>query len=122
MPPYGSSCAKPPRLGGRTSGRGAAPATNLNHRPMLVIGADFVARRFSYAVTDAIVRPDGVPADGHKQSPLYQSGREFDDALQDRLEGLPESPCDPRWSFRAATPSTSRDAPHRGPAVITLIS
>jgi exodeoxyribonuclease III len=106
----------------RPKGR-AAPASDLNHRPLLVIDGDFFAHRFYHALPKAIRRTDSkaagaivgfanfllrlyqterpraviagwdtleVRTERHKQFPAYQSGREFDDALLDQLEVLPE--------------------------------
>jgi DNA polymerase-1 len=99
------------------------PATNPNHRPLLVIDGDSFAHRFYHALPKTIQRSDGkgagaivgfanfllrlyqterpravivawdtleVPTERHKQFPAYQSGREFEDALLDQLNALPE--------------------------------
>jgi exodeoxyribonuclease III len=101
----------------------AAPATNVHHRPLLVIDGDSFAHRFYHALPKTIRRRDGkgagaivgfanflvrlyqterpravlvgwdtlgVATERHKQFPAYQSGREFEDALLDQLELLPE--------------------------------
>ncbi len=101
----------------------AAPATNLSHRPLLIVDGDSFAHRFYHALPKTIRRTDGkgagaivgfanfllrlyqterpravivgwdtleVPTERHKQFPAYQSGREFEDALLDQLEVLPE--------------------------------
>jgi DNA polymerase-1 len=101
----------------------ASPATDLNHRPLLVIDGDSFAHRSYHALPKTIQRSDGkgagaivgfanfllrlyqtewpravivgwdtleVPTERHKQFPAYQSGREFDDALLDQLNILPE--------------------------------
>jgi DNA polymerase-1 len=101
----------------------AAPAANLNHRPLLVIDGDSFAHRFYHALPKTVRRGDGkgagaivgfanfllrlyhterpravivgwdtleVPTERHKKFPAYQSGREFDDALLDQLNILPE--------------------------------
>jgi exodeoxyribonuclease III len=101
----------------------AAPAADLDRRPLLVIDGDSFAHRFYHALPDTIRRTGGkgagaivgfanflmrlyrterpravlvawdtlqVPTERHKQFPAYQSGREFDDALLDQLEVLPE--------------------------------
>jgi hypothetical protein len=100
-----------------------APASDLSHRPLLVIDGDSFAHRFYHALPKTVRRTDGkgagaivgfanfllrlyqteqpravivgwdtleVPTERHKQFPAYQSGREFDDDLQDQLEVLPE--------------------------------
>jgi exodeoxyribonuclease III len=110
------------RVSGASRGH-AAPATNLNHRPLLIIDGDSFVHRFYHALPKTIRRRDGkgagaivgfanfllrlyraerpravivgwdtleVPTERHKKFPTYQSGREFDDALLDQLEVLPE--------------------------------
>ncbi len=90
---------------------------NPNHHPLLIIDGDSFAHRFYHALPKTIRRTDGkgagaivgfanflvrlheterpravleVPTERHKQFPAYQSGREFDDALVEQLEVLPE--------------------------------
>jgi exodeoxyribonuclease III len=101
----------------------AAPATNVDPRPLLVIDGDSFAHRFYHALPKTIRRADGkgagailgfanflvrlygteqpravvvgwdtlgVATERHKQFSAYQSGREFEDALVDQLDVLPE--------------------------------
>jgi exodeoxyribonuclease III len=110
------------RASGASQSR-VSPATDLNHRPLLVIDGDSFAHRSYHALPKTIHRSDGkgagaivgfanfllrlyqtewpraeivgwdtleVPTERHKQFPAYQSGREFDDALLDQLNILPE--------------------------------